>query len=138
MVDEVYLGESHRSVVSRARSHFDIYKPEGHRKGGGTGVAQGLVEEDEEIRKAGSWMREHTLRCHRGEFSNNKSEDYEFMILRNHTKVLRRQLEEAIFLVWVQNEGYIEVGRLKFKINKIILNSKIEHWRRRPAFIVER
>ena len=64
-----------------------------------------MVEEDEEI----------------------KLDDYEFVILRHHLKVLRRQLEEAIFLNWAQGKGSIEVGKLNFQVNKMILNSKIEH-----------
>ena len=27
IVDEVYIGESHRSIVTRCKSHFDMYKP---------------------------------------------------------------------------------------------------------------
>ena len=139
VVDEVYVGESHRSIVTRARSHFEVYKPQG-RPGGaeGRGVARGVGEEDEEMRKAGSWMREHTLQCHGGEFSHNKMDDYEFVFLRSHSKVLRRQLEEAIFLAWAQGRGCIKVGNLQFKVNRNILNSKIEHWRPRPVFIIGR
>ena len=59
-----------------------------------------MVEEDEEI----------------------KLDDYEFVILRHHLKFLRRKLGEAIFLDWVQGRGSIEVGKLKFKVNKMILN----------------
>ena len=124
--------------MTRARSHYDLYKPQSRQRGGGAGATWGAVEEDKEIRKAGSWMREHTLQCHGGEFSDNKMDDYEFIILRHHSKVLRRQLEEAIFIDWAQGRGYIQIGKLKFKMNKMILNSKIEHWRPRPVFIVGR
>ena len=34
IVDEVYIGESHRYIVTRCRSHFELYKPG---KGGGGG-----------------------------------------------------------------------------------------------------
>ena len=88
--------------------------------------------------KAGSWMREHTLRCHGGVFSADKLHDYEFILLHHHSKVLRRQLEEAILLDWAQNRGVIKLGRRIFKINKNVLNSKFEHWRPRPVFIVGR
>ena len=43
-------------------------------------------------------MREHTLKCHGGVFSTNKMDDYEFLVINKHKKVLRRQLEEAILL----------------------------------------
>ena len=45
------------------------------------------------------------LRCHNGEFSDSKIDDHEFVVLRQHSKVLRRQQEEAIFLAWAQGRG---------------------------------
>ena len=101
-------------------------------------VEGGAGEEDEESMKAGSWMREHTLRCHGGVFSVDKLQDYEFILLHHHSKVLRRQLEEAILLDWAQNRGVINLGRRSFKICKKVLNSKFEHWRPRPVFITGR
>ena len=136
VVDQVYIGESHRSVVTRCRSHLDLYKP--GRGRGGREVEGGGEGEDEEVRKAGSWMREHTLLCHGGVFSEDKLEDYEFFILRVHSKVLRRQLEEAILLDWAETRGIIKIGRRIFRVNKKVLNSKFEHWRPRPVFIVGR
>ena len=137
MVDQIYIGESHRSIVTRCRSHFDMYKP-GKGGGGAREVEGGAVEEDEEARKAGSWMREHTIKCHHGVFSADKLEDYEFIFLHTHRKVLRRQLEEAILLDWAQSRGKIKIGRKVFKCCKSVLNSKFEHWRPRPVFIVGR
>ena len=56
VVDECYIGETHRSVFTRSEAHVNTYKP------GKQGVINHLEEEggnDEE--KAGSFMREHTL-----------------------------------------------------------------------------
>ena len=55
-----------------------------------------------------------------------------------HRKVLRRQLEEAILIDWAQERGVIKYRGCVYKVNKRILNSKIEHWRPRPVFIVGR
>ena len=71
------IGESHRSLVTRCGSHFDLYKP-GSGGGGGAGggvrgeVEVGAGEEDEESMKAWLLMREHNLKCHGGHFSVDK------------------------------------------------------------------
>ena len=138
VVEEVYIGETHRSLVTRARAHFGLYKP----SKGGREVRreEGISpeEEDEELRKAGSWMREHTYTHHGGVFSEEKTDDYEFILLGVHRKVLRRQLEEAILIDWAQERGVFKYKGMVYKVNKRILNSKIEHWRPRPVFIVGR
>ena len=63
---------------------------------------------------------------------------YEFIVLNHHKKVLRRQLEEAILLDWAQSRGVMKLGKRVFSIDKKVLNSKFEHWRPRPVFIVMR
>ena len=137
--DQGYIGESHRSIVTRCGTHYNLYKPGnvGARGGaGGGGEQEGGLDGDE--LKAGSWMKEHTLTFHQGVFSENKMDDYEFIVLNQHRKVLRRQLEEAIFLDWAQSRGVIKLGKRVFRINRNVLNSKFEHWRPRPVFIVGR
>ena len=47
-------------------------------------------------------------------------------------------LEEAILIDWAQERGVIKYKGCVYKVNKRILNSKIEHWRPRPVFIVGR
>ena len=97
VVDELYMGESPRSIVTRCLSHFDLYQP----GKGGAGASQlwGREggEEDQELQKACSRIREHTLKCHKGIFSKNQFLDYEILLLHSHTKVFKRQLEETIF-----------------------------------------
>ena len=137
VVDEVYIGETHRSIVTRCKSHFDLYKP--GKAGAGARQVEGEGgEEDEEMRKAGSWMREHTLQCHQGVFSQDKLLDYEFFPIHAHSKVLRRQLEEAILLDWAQGRGVLKLGKEVLRVNRQVLNWKFEHWRPKPVFIVGR
>ena len=57
------------------------------------------------MRKAGSWMREHSVKCHQGVFSQDKMQDFEFIVINTHSKVLKRLLEEAILLDWAQAGG---------------------------------
>ena len=136
-MEEVYIGETHRSLVTRAEAHFGLYKP--GRGGREAREEEGRSQEEvEELRKAGSWMREHTYSHHGGVFSEVKTDDYEFLMLGVHRKVLRRQLEEAILIDWAQERGVIKYRGCVYKVNKRILNSKIEHWRPRPVFIVGR
>ena len=73
-------------------------------------------------------MREHTLECHGGVFSEDKTEDYEFILLNSHGKVIRRQ----------QGRGVLMLGRRVYRVNRGVLNSKFEHWRPKPVFIVGR
>ena len=49
-------------------------------------------------------------------FSENKMDDYEFIVLNQHRKVLRKQLEEAIFLDWAQSRGVIKLSKRVFWI----------------------
>ena len=133
IIDECYIGKSHRTVFSRSEAHFSIYKP------GKGGVCNQLEEEGEcGDEKAGSFMKEHTIKCHEGVFSTNKMDDYEFLVINQHRKVLRRQLEEAILLDWAQGRGIIKLGKRIFRMNQNVLNSKFEHWRPRPVFIMGR
>ena len=47
-------------------------------------------------------MKEHTVNFHGGVFCTDKMSYYEFIVLKQHKKVLRRQLVEAILLDWAQ------------------------------------
>ena len=87
-----YIGESLRSIVSRFRSNFELYKP-GKGGGGGKELYGERGEEDEEMRKAGSWMREHSVKCHQGVFSQDKMQEFEFIVINTHSKVRRGSLK---------------------------------------------
>ena len=45
-------------------------------------------------------------------------EDYDFLVINHHSKVLRRQMEKAILLDWAQGRGVLMLGKRIFKINK--------------------
>ena len=84
-VDQCYIGETHRSVVTRSETHFSLYKPGAGEVGGAVRAGQGHEGggrgEDEE--KEGSWMKEHTVIFQWGVFSTDKMSDYEFIVLTN-------------------------------------------------------
>ena len=66
--------------MTRAGAHFGLYKPG---KGGREArSAEGRSpEEKEELRKAGSWMREHTYSHHGRVISQEKTKDYKCRLL---------------------------------------------------------
>ena len=85
---------------------------------------------------AGSWMRGHTLQCRQGVFSQDRMQDYEFLVINTHSMILRRQLKEAILLDWAQSRGVFNLGKKVVRVNRRV--HKFEHWRPKPVFIVGR
>ena len=47
-------------------------------------------------------------------------------MLYSHTKVLRRQLEEAVLLDWAQGRGVFRLGKREFVVKITVLNLKFE------------
>ena len=98
-----YHGETSRSVVSRAREHFEQYRaamkrvppprppfpPQGGLGEAGTG-GRGQWEGEEE---GSSWMADHTRSHHDGQMSPNQMDDYDFIVLDQFRKPLQRQIE---------------------------------------------
>ena len=62
----------------------------------------------------------------------------QFFLLHSYSKVIKRQLDEAILLDWTQGRGVLKLGRRVFRVNRNVLNSKFEHWRPKPVFKVGR
>ena len=130
---KVYIGESHRSIVTRSRSHFELYKNSNKRTPSVESTNQGDLESMES--KAGSWMKEHTLKEHGGVISENKGDDYGFHLLGNHRKPLSRQLQEAVLMDKAENTGKLMVGRKEVRVDKVLMNSKFEYYRPRSVQI---
>ena len=62
-------------MFTRRDAHFSIHKP------GKAGVSNQLEEgEMSELEKTGSFMMEHTIKCHGGVSSTYKMDDYEFVV----------------------------------------------------------
>ena len=74
------------------------------------------VREEEE---GGSWMREKTLQCHHGVFSQDKIKEYESLVINTHSKILKTQLEEAIMLDSAQSRGILRVKKKYFSIQSL-------------------
>ena len=102
VVHEIYLGESSRSVVSRAREHYNSYKLS-IGKTAKTKSSSSTAREDRESEGEGereapgeeegsSWMADHALSHHRGKISADVTEDFEFFVVGSSNKPLYRQL----------------------------------------------
>ena len=132
-----YQGETSRSVVSRAREHFEQYRaamkklppprPPLPSQGGlgeaGTG-GRGQWEGEEE---GSSWMADHTRSHHDGQMSSNPMDDYDFLVLDQFRKPLQRQIEQA-----VMTKGFLLMGRgpkaKPMKMNRRLMNRKMENF----------
>ena len=133
---KAYIGESHRSIVTRSRSHFELYKQTNKRTPGSESMSPGDMHMDcLQDSKAGSWMKEHTMKEHGGVISGNKQDDYGFYLLGSHRKPLTRQLQEAVLMDKVERTGRLKVGRDEYKVGRELLNSKFEFYRPRSVQI---
>ena len=81
IVDKVYNNETNRSVVQSVNI-----------------ISTYTIQTSRTI----SLAKQNTLQCNGGVSSTDKIEDNKFFLLNSHTKVLKRQLEEAILLDWDQ------------------------------------
>ena len=139
VVEEVYLGESSRSVVTRAREHhanYQVAMKKVAREGSlpRVRVSRPGGQEEEEV---SSWMADHTVTCHQGEVSPELMDDYDFMVIGSWIKPLQRQVEEAVRIRNAMTKGFLWLGkgkrRRKLLVNKRILNRKLENFS--PCFL---
>ena len=140
VVQEVYLGESSKSVVSRAREHYSSYQLAMKKaarststripssSSSSTTVQEGGEEEDE----GSSWMADHAIHRHGGTSSKDPTQDYEFFILGSWQKPMYRQIEESVRIKTAKTNGILILGkgarRNTLKVNRKILNRKLENF----------
>ena len=137
VVQEVYLGESSRSVVSRAREHYSGYKLAMRKTARSTASSsttpaareEGREDDDEE---GSSWMADHAKSHHGGVISPDPTEDYDFFVIGSWQKPLYRQLEEGVRIRKAKTSGILSLGRGQkgktMLVNKSILNRKLENF----------
>ena len=130
--DYAYVGETHRSIVSRSRSHYSLYRPGNIEPT----ESQNQCEEGPDDFKCGSWMKAHTIEKHGGVFSDNKQDDYEFIPLGTHRKPLSRQVEESLLIRKGETKGEVRVGKKVYRVQKTLLNSKAEYYSPRAIVLV--
>ena len=143
----VYLGESSRSLPSRAFSHFRDYSQEMKKKRGGGGSQKGRGDEggegEERGRRRGSededddggmpagvssWMADHSLECHGGIISADPLEDYEFAATGSFSKPLQRQVDEMLRIDRAECTGKVKIGKKTWRLRLPLLNTRHEYW----------
>ena len=118
VVNEVYIGESSRSVVSRAREHYRSYQLAMRKAARSTSTTipssssstttaqEGREEEDE----GSSLMADHAIHRHGGTSSKDPTQDYEFFILWSWQKPMYRQIEESVRIKTAKTKGILILG----------------------------
>ena len=84
--DRMYIGESSRTLYTRAQQHLNDYRVASAK---GPGHTQGPRDEE----APSSWMWEHSLEEHGG--PQNLETDYPFQVLASYRDPLTRQVAEA-------------------------------------------
>jgi hypothetical protein len=128
IVWETYQGETSRSVVSRAREHYNNYRA-AMKKPPPARTSSQAGEEGEE---GSSWLADHARSHHGGVISNDPCEDYDFLVLDQWRKSLLRQLEEAVRIKQARSCGHLMLGRgpraRRILLNPALLNRKMENF----------
>ena len=113
----VYIGESSRSVYTRAHGHYTDLKSK-MKSGRGT-----------------SWMADHIQEVHEGEWNlETPWKDWEFSINKSFKKPLTRQLSEFSAIRKAKCKGLADFNGKEINISKSIFNTKeewfshISHW----------
>jgi hypothetical protein len=143
--DQVYIGESSRSLPTRAGLHYRDYgqdirrRAKRRRPGQGEGEVEPAVrqrpasageeeEEGGEGRGVSSWMADHTRERHAGVISTDPVRDYQFEITGTFMKPLHRQVDEALRIDRAERTAKVSVGKDVWRLSLPMLNRKHEYW----------
>ena len=134
--DQVYLGESSRSLPTRQETHVRDYGQDIKKK-------SKKSEDDKEMRRRGSedeedeegtpasvssWMADHARDKHGGVISADPLKDYEFSKTGTFMKPLHRQVDENLRISRAERDKSVRVGKKVWRISLPLLNRKHEYW----------
>jgi hypothetical protein len=71
-------------------------------------------------------MADHVVDSHNGNHSDDPYDDFEFHTIRSFTKVLDRQVAEALMIEIAQTKGVIEMGPVLQQVARQLCNRKTE------------
>ena len=77
-------------------------------------------------------MADHVVEEHNGDHSEDPYNDFEFHTVRSFSKVLDRQVGEALMIEIAQKKGVIEMGPVLQKVARELSNRKNELTRFNP------
>jgi hypothetical protein len=127
--EQAYIGETSRSVVTRIRDHISDYRQtmtKVRARGGARARRVGASQPGGEEQETSSWMADHVMERHNGNHSEDPNTDFEFHTARSFSKVLDRQVAEALMIEIAQKKGVIEMGPVLQKVAKELCNRKNE------------
>jgi hypothetical protein len=105
--DQVYEGESSRSLYTRTGQHVYNYVKEAtrHRHTPVLSTPPTRAHSDGQVEEevGSSFMWDHTLAMHEGQVSHNPHDDYRFRVVGHFTDALTRLLEEATRIAFARN-----------------------------------
>ena len=137
MQDQVYLGESSRSLPTRQETHVRDYGQDIKKKSKKSDDDKEMRRrgsEDEEDEEGGtptsvsSWMADHAREKHGGVISPDPLKDYEFSKTGTFMKPLHRQVDENIRIARAERDSVVKVGKKLWRISLPLLNRKHEYW----------
>jgi hypothetical protein len=134
--DQVYEGESSRSLYTRTGQHFRDYIKEASKYHQNPPVHSshqnsGQVEEE----GGSSFMWDHVLEAHQGQVSGDHTRDFQFKITGQFRDPLTRELEESTQIIFARrNKNVCDRGQGRvYKIGGV-LNRKDEHFAPRARY----
>ena len=114
VVDQVYYGESSRSLKTRAEQHFSDYQSHQH---------------GSKRKPVSSWMWDHAVQCHDGVISQEIRQDFTFRLQGVFRDCLSRQLDEAVRLRMAESHGSVVGDRAEGAGGGVVvINRKDEHY----------
>ena len=112
--DQVYFGESSRSLKTRADGHLKDYRS--HQGGG-------------KAKPVSSWMWDHTVSHHQGVINQDPSSDFQFRLQGVYRDCLSRQLDEAVRIRMAEDCGRVVGDQGEGVGGRVqVLNRKEEHY----------
>ena len=117
-VQQLYVGESSRTLYSRSKEHIRDYKQ---------AAKDRVIPDQTDPSKKSSWMWEHMYLRHGAPREVNPETDFKFQKISSHRDPLSRQVEEAIRINQAMDRNTItsRSGQI-YKVNS--LNRKEEHF----------
>jgi hypothetical protein len=131
--DQVYDGESSRTLHTRAGQHFGDYAREAskHHNQPHNAHLPGQVEEEE----GSSFMWDHAVNAHQGQVSLNITDDFQFRVTGQFRDPLTRELTESTRIIFARkNKDLNDTGQGRVYQIGGVLNRKDEHFAPRVRF----
>ena len=106
----VYIGETSRTLFTRAGQHYKDYTRIKTRAENGAAGDKGSQT---------SWILDHVNKEHGGENISNPVQIVNFMLLSDHQDPFTRQTVESVWIQEALDRGQLQIGRKTLKISSL-------------------